>query len=565
MRIALVSPYSWTYPGGVTRHIEALAEQLLAAGHDVRVLAPFDPPDARSARLHRGARPQDAGAPGLRHPARPHGRDPGQRRGLEPRRSRRPACSALRRELEAGDFDVVHVHEPVAPSVGWDALAFGGAAARRHLPHLRHERRHARRRARDRARGAGCNHLHGRIAVSEAAAWTARRFFGGRYRRRPQRRRRSRRSPPPVSAGAAGRCGSRSSARRSSARACPSCCAPSRRCASTSHAELVIVGAVPVPRSSRCCSTTAASRVLGRVDDAEKHARAARGRRALRAVARRRELRHGPDRGLRGRARRSSRRDIAGYRDVVRDGRDGMLVPRGDAIALAEALRDAGARRRSAAQRWATAAAERAQRYAWPQRRRARSSTSTSRRSTPRPRAAPPGGATAGRRAPALDRADGRPRRRRPRRLPTLEPAPAGGRARALRSVARRGALAVAALGGLGCSRIALQRIGVDRIVASAAALEPAVGARRARRSCAPRWSCARVAWHAILRAALPDGAVTRCATRSRAPSIGVLMSATLPARLGEPSRALIVARRARPRRARRCPSCSARSSRRRC
>ena len=26
------------------------------------------------------------------------------------------------------------------------------------------------------------NRLHGRIAVSEAAAWTARRFYGGRYR-----------------------------------------------------------------------------------------------------------------------------------------------------------------------------------------------------------------------------------------------------------------------------------------------------------------------------------------------------------------------------------------------
>ena len=43
MRIALVSPYSWTYPGGVTRHIEALAEQFQAAGHHVRVLAPYDP------------------------------------------------------------------------------------------------------------------------------------------------------------------------------------------------------------------------------------------------------------------------------------------------------------------------------------------------------------------------------------------------------------------------------------------------------------------------------------------------------------------------------------------
>jgi phosphatidyl-myo-inositol alpha-mannosyltransferase len=32
--------------------------------------------------------------------------------------------------------------------------------------------------------------------------------------------------------------------------------------------------------------------------------------------------------------------DIAGYRDVVADGRDGLLVPRGDATRLAETLRD---------------------------------------------------------------------------------------------------------------------------------------------------------------------------------------------------------------------------------
>ena len=54
MRIALVSPYSWTYPGGVTRHIDALAHEFLGQGHHVRVLAPFDPPDRFSAALHRG-------------------------------------------------------------------------------------------------------------------------------------------------------------------------------------------------------------------------------------------------------------------------------------------------------------------------------------------------------------------------------------------------------------------------------------------------------------------------------------------------------------------------------
>ena len=56
------------------------------------------------------------------------------------------------------------------------------------------------------------------------------------------------------------------------------------------------------------------------------------------------------------------------------------------------------------------------------------------------------------------------------------------------------------------------------------------------------------VAWHAILKAAIPRGRV-RLRDAMQGTFIGVLMSATLPARLGEPSRALIVARRTgRPR-----------------
>jgi phosphatidylinositol alpha-mannosyltransferase len=55
-------------------------------------------------------------------------------------------------------------------------------------------------------------------------------------------------------------------------------------------------------------------------------------------------------------------------------------------------------------------------------------------------------------------------------------------------------------------------------------------------------------AWHVILKAALPQ-ARPRFADAMQGTTIGVLMSATLPARLGEPSRALIVARRlGRPR-----------------
>jgi phosphatidyl-myo-inositol alpha-mannosyltransferase len=56
------------------------------------------------------------------------------------------------------------------------------------------------------------------------------------------------------------------------------------------------------------------------------------------------------------------------------------------------------------------------------------------------------------------------------------------------------------------------------------------------------------ISWHAILRAALPRAHV-RFADAAQGTFIGVLMSSTLPARLGEPSRALVVARRTgRPR-----------------
>ena len=114
MRVGLVSPYSWTYPGGVTRHIEALAKELDRAGHDVRVLAPFDPDRRRTAVLHRGARPQVREVPEWLVPLGGTFGCPSN--GAVSNLAGHPsAVSALRRELRAGDFDVVHVHEPVAP------------------------------------------------------------------------------------------------------------------------------------------------------------------------------------------------------------------------------------------------------------------------------------------------------------------------------------------------------------------------------------------------------------------------------------------------------------------
>ena len=61
VRVALVSPYSYTYPGGVGRHVEALAEELLRQGHEVRLLTPYDPDDRLARVTHRGVSPQSSG------------------------------------------------------------------------------------------------------------------------------------------------------------------------------------------------------------------------------------------------------------------------------------------------------------------------------------------------------------------------------------------------------------------------------------------------------------------------------------------------------------------------
>lgn len=180
MRIALVSPYSWTYPGGANRHIEALAVQYRSGGHDVRVLAPYDPDDGRSARLHGGVRPQAREMPDYLVSL---GRTVGlpfngaiSNLALTPN-----AAGAARRELRSGAYDIVHLHEPVAPAVCWDALMATGAPlvgtfhtySESSVSHGAAALAGARRRM---------NRLAVRVAVSEAAAWTGRRFWGGHYR-----------------------------------------------------------------------------------------------------------------------------------------------------------------------------------------------------------------------------------------------------------------------------------------------------------------------------------------------------------------------------------------------
>ena len=150
MRIALLSPYSWTYPGGVTRHIEALAERFIDGGaRGARAGARSTRRTALFATLHRGARPQRVQPPDYLISL---GRTVGfKANGAVSNLSITPyGVATMHRELRTGRFDVVHVHEPIAPVTAMGGGRLDSPAARRDVSHL--QRESALQRDRERAR-----------------------------------------------------------------------------------------------------------------------------------------------------------------------------------------------------------------------------------------------------------------------------------------------------------------------------------------------------------------------------------------------------------------------------
>ncbi|MEU4646665.1 glycosyltransferase family 4 protein [Nocardia fluminea] len=106
MKIGMVCPYSFDVPGGVQAHVVELARVFIERGHKVSVLAPAS---------------EDTPLPDFvvsagRAVAIPYN-------GSVARLSFGPmAYTRIRRWIDSNDFDVLHIHEPNAPSLSMLAL-----------------------------------------------------------------------------------------------------------------------------------------------------------------------------------------------------------------------------------------------------------------------------------------------------------------------------------------------------------------------------------------------------------------------------------------------------------
>jgi phosphatidylinositol alpha-mannosyltransferase len=161
MRVGIVCPYSFDVPGGVQFHVRDLAEYLNGAGHEASVLAPSEdgtvlPPYVQSA--------------GRAIPVRYNGSV--ARLNLGP-----ITAARVGRWVERGDFDVVHLHEPVTPSISILALwaVEGPIVATFHTSNLRSRAMQA---AYPLLRPS-LEKISGRIAVSEDARRTVTTHLGG--------------------------------------------------------------------------------------------------------------------------------------------------------------------------------------------------------------------------------------------------------------------------------------------------------------------------------------------------------------------------------------------------
>ncbi|MGH3066024.1 MAG: glycosyltransferase family 4 protein [Gaiellaceae bacterium] len=120
MKIGIVVPFSWSFWGAVVEHTEAQASALEELGHEVRLIMGNDPPGQFTRVLH----PRVG-----RHGNPPANVIPVGRSVIVPANGSLPnivlsprSYFRIRRALERERFDVLHLHEPMTPTICLSAL-----------------------------------------------------------------------------------------------------------------------------------------------------------------------------------------------------------------------------------------------------------------------------------------------------------------------------------------------------------------------------------------------------------------------------------------------------------
>ena len=115
MKIGIVVPFSWSFWGAVVEHAESQAAVLEELGHEVRLIMGNDPPGQFTRVLH----PRVG-----RHGNPPTNVIPVGRSVIVPANGSLPnivlsprTYGRIRRALERERFDVLHLHEPMAPAI----------------------------------------------------------------------------------------------------------------------------------------------------------------------------------------------------------------------------------------------------------------------------------------------------------------------------------------------------------------------------------------------------------------------------------------------------------------
>ncbi|MFQ5933069.1 MAG: glycosyltransferase family 4 protein [Dehalococcoidia bacterium] len=175
MKIALVSVYDFGHPGGVNLHCAHLAHEFTRRGHSVRIIAPCSRPDAifGSDKLIPLGNPLAVPTAGTI-----------ARFTLSMRLS-----SKVKPVLEREKFDVIHLHEPLCPTLPTTILKFSNSKNIGTFHASHGSRRILGVSIADRAytifnryvRTHWLNKLHDKIAVSQAALEFVAKHFPGKY------------------------------------------------------------------------------------------------------------------------------------------------------------------------------------------------------------------------------------------------------------------------------------------------------------------------------------------------------------------------------------------------